>query len=201
MPKLAGECGAALANIHKMDVSDLGALPDLSAKVQLDLYRSLNDEFGDPHPVFEIAFKWLEENMPKDPERSFVHGDFRNGNIMIGPDGLRAVLDWELAHIGDPMEDLAWICVNSWRFGRPENPVGGFGSKEDLFAAYEKAGGKVRPESVRYWQVFGSMKWGLMCTRMVSTFRTGADRTVERAAIGRRASEAEIDLLNLLIED
>ena len=82
-----------------------------------------------------------------------MHGDFRHGNLIIGPDGVRAVLDWELAHLGDPMEDLGWICVNSWRFGEIDKPVGGFGTREELFAGYEAAGRRVDPERV---EILGS---------------------------------------------
>ena len=118
---------------------------------------------------------------------------------MIGRDGVRGVLDWEIAHLGDPMEDLGWICVNSWRFGA-ELPVGGFGRREELFAGYESAGGrKVDPERVRLWEILGTLKWGIMCMMQYSVFESGVDRSVERAAIGRRASETEIDLLALLL--
>ena len=94
--------------------------------------------------MFELALRWLRERDPgPSKEVTLVHGDFRHGNLIIGPDGVRAVLDWELAHFGDPMEDLGWICVNSWRFGEIDKPVGGFGSREELFAGYEEAGRKV----------------------------------------------------------
>jgi aminoglycoside phosphotransferase (APT) family kinase protein len=132
------------------------------------------------------------------PRLSLVHGDFRNGNLMVGEDGLRAVLDWELAHLGDPMEDLGWLCVNSWRFGRHELPVGGFGTREQLFAGYVEAGGTLHADSVHYWEVFGTLKWGVICESMAMAYLRGAERNVERATIGRRASEAEIDLLCLL---
>ena len=115
---------------------------------------------------------------------------------------MRGVLDWELAHLGDPLEDLGWLCVNSWRFGNIDLPVGGFGLREDLFAGYEAAGGRrVDPERVRFWEVVGSLKWGIMCMVMLSVFESGIDRSVERAAIGRRSSEAEIDLLALLARE
>jgi len=127
-----------------------------------------------------------------------VHGDFRNGNLIIGQDGVRAVLDWELAHFGDPMEDLGWICVNSWRFGEIDKPVGGFGSREELFAGYEAAGGKIDAASVTFWEVMGTLRWGVMCCGMMQGFRRSPDHSMERAMIGRRASETEIDLLRLL---
>ena len=107
-------------------------------------YRSFNW----PRPVFELALRWLADHDPgPSKEVTLVHGDFRHGNLIIGPDGVRAVLDWELAHLGDPMEDLGWICVNSWRFGEIDKPVGGFGSREELFAGYEEGGRKVDPDA------------------------------------------------------
>lgn len=157
---LARQCGKAAANIHKIDTSQLKGLSHLPPATQVENYFTIYDEFGDPHPVFELAFKWLSDNMPKDTPEAFVHGDFRHGNIVVGPQGLVSVLDWELAHLGDPMADLAWISVNSWRFGEVHNPVGGFGSREDLFAGYEEAGGTVDPDRVHFWEVFGTLKWG-----------------------------------------
>lgn len=202
-PRLARECGAILARIHSLPREQLPQLAVAGAREQLEQYRSVYDRFDDPRPVFELAFRWIEAwtvRHPEDPATfGLVHGDFRNGNLMIAPDGVRGVLDWELAHVGDPMEDLGWICVNSWRFGRIDQPVGGFGSREELAAGYEAAGGApVDLEHVRFWEILGTLKWGIICTMMLFAFRTGGDRSVERAAIGRRASETEIDLLALL---
>jgi aminoglycoside phosphotransferase (APT) family kinase protein len=197
-PRLARECGAILAAIHGISVSDLD-LAVSPAKTQLGQFRSLYDAYDHPHPVFELAFRWLADHMPGAVEPALVHGDFRNGNLIIGSDGVRAVLDWELAHVGDPMEDLGWICVNSWRFGEIDRPVGGFGTREEMFAGYQAAGGEtVDAQRVKWWETFGSLKWGIMCMTMYQIFRGGTDRSVERAAIGRRASETEIDLLNLI---
>jgi len=115
--------------------------------------------------------------------------------------GVAAVLDWELAHIGDPAEDLSWVCVNSWRFGRPDRPVGGFGDYADLLAGYEAAGGQpVSLKRLRTWQALGSLKWGVMCLMMYQSWAGGVEASVERPMIGRRVSETEIDLVNLLEE-
>ena len=197
---LARQCGEILGRLHKLPVNVLPPLRHAPARVELEHYRALYLAHKHPHPVFELAFRWLADNAPPtDVSQTLVHGDFRNGNLMIGPEGVRAVLDWELAHIGDPMEDLGWICVNAWRFGNIDAPVGGFGPREDMFAGYESTSGqKVDPARVKYWEVFGTLKWGIMCTLMVEAFKSGADRSVERATIGRRSSENEIDLLRLL---
>ena len=108
------------------------------------------------------------------------------------------MLDWELAHLGDPMEDLGWLCVKAWRFGASP-PVGGFGEYDDLFGAYAAAAGvKVDPEAVHWWEVLGTLKWGVMCIMQASTHLNGFSRSVELAAIGRRVCENEYDLLELL---
>ena len=198
-PKLARQCGRILAAIHAIDTTGLDELKTVPAKVQLEQYRSIYDTYDYPHPVFEVALKWLEERLPDTQDLTLVHGDFRHGNLMIGPDGVRAVLDWELVHIGDPAEDLGWICVNSWRFGETQKVVGGFGDVADLVAGYAEAGGKgMTAERVKFWEIFGTMKWGIMCMTMYQAFAQGSDRSVERATIGRRSSETEIDLVNLL---
>ncbi|MEQ8282995.1 MAG: phosphotransferase family protein [Parvibaculum sp.] len=199
-PKLARQCGEILARLHRVDMASLPPLRISPARSEIKQYLETYKAHGHPHPVFELAFRWLQDNAPPEATaHTLVHGDFRNGNLMIGPDGVRAVLDWELAHIGDPMEDLGWICVNSWRFGNIDQPVGGFGSRADMFAGYEAAGGiKVDPARVKFWEVLGTLKWGVMCTIMVTAFKSGTDRSVERATIGRRSSETEVDLLRLL---
>jgi aminoglycoside phosphotransferase (APT) family kinase protein len=198
-PKLARQCGNILARIHAIDPAQVPELKPTDAASEIEQYRTLYDQHNHPHPVFEIAFKWLEERLPDAPRLTLVHGDFRNGNLIIGPDGVRAVLDWEIVHIGDPAADLGWLCVNSWRFGESQNVVGGFGSVDDLLAGYAEAGGKdMTTARVRFWEIFGTLKWGIMCMSMYQAFAKATDRTVERAAIGRRSSETEIDLVNLL---
>lgn len=199
-PKLARQCGEILAGIHGLPASVLPQLRRMDAAAEVaELQREL-DNFGWPRPVFELALRWLRDHDPGPSERvTLVHGDFRHGNLMIGADGVRAVLDWELAHLGDPMEDLGWICVNSWRFGGIDKPVGGFGAYEELFAGYEAASGiKVDAARVKFWEVMGTLRWGVMCVGMMQRFRIGPDHSMERAMIGRRASETEIDLLRLL---
>lgn len=198
-PLLARQCGEILARIHAIPPVRLPTpLATAGAAAQLEQFRSVYDSFDFPHPVFELAFRWLLDHLPPESAPALVHGDFRNGNLIVDGSGVRAVLDWELAHRGDPMEDLGWICVGSWRFGNVDQPVGGFGSREEMFAGYASAGGVVDAERVRFWEVMGTLKWGVMCKIMYGIYRSGLDASVERAAIGRRASETELDLLNLL---
>ena len=199
-PRLARQCGEILARIHAVALTpELRAvLPVVDGPTQLRRYRDIYDLYNYPHPVFEMALKWLEPRMAGAKRQTLVHGDFRHGNLLISPDGVEAALDWELTHIGDPLEDIGWICTNSWRFGVQEKVVGGFGELPDLLAGYEAAGGgKVSEEEARTWIVYGSLKWGIMCMSMYQGFVR--DHSVERAAIGRRSSETEVDLINLII--
>jgi aminoglycoside phosphotransferase (APT) family kinase protein len=198
-PKLARQCGEILARIHQVNIEPLReSLAVIDGPTQLRNYRDLYDAYDYPHPIFEFAFKWLEPRMADSRRQTLVHGDFRHGNLLISPRGVEAALDWELTHIGDPLEDIGWICTNSWRFGIAEKVVGGFGDLEDLLADYEAAGGThLTAEDVRSWIVYGSLKWGVMCMSMYQGFLR--DGSVERAAIGRRCSETEIDLINLIV--
>jgi aminoglycoside phosphotransferase (APT) family kinase protein len=198
-PKLARQLGRIAAGIHGLPLAQLPKLREMTAATEIAEIGREYRGFNWPRPVFELALRWLADHDPGPPAKlALVHGDFRHGNLVIGPDGVRAVLDWELAHRGDAMEDLGWICVTSWRFGEIDKPVGGFGSREELFAGYQEAGGKVEPERVRFWEIMGTLRWGVMCCGMMQRFRTGPDHSMERAMIGRRASETEIDLLGLL---
>jgi aminoglycoside phosphotransferase (APT) family kinase protein len=131
---------------------------------------------------------------------ALVHGDFRNGNLIIDERvGVAAILDWELSHLGDPAEDLGYLCVNSWRFGASHLPVGGFGDYADLLDGYRAAGGReVTMGRIRYWQMMGSLKWAVICMELYASWVAGTDRSVERPMIGRRVTEAEIDLLALM---
>ena len=194
-PRLAAQCGDALARIHRVD---LEAVPGLAAPDQIAQLRGMLDALGEPHPAFELGFRWLDRHPPAPGPATVVHGDFRNGNLVVGPDGLRAVLDWELAHVGNPLEDLGWLCVRAWRFGA-EPRVGGFGPVDELVGAYEgTAGVTVDRDALAWWEVLGTLKWGIICGMQAATHLTGVVRSVELAAIGRRVCEVEHDLLLLL---
>jgi len=197
-PKLARQCGEILAQIHATPTENAPPLKHAGAAELIEQLQGSYQATEWPRPVFELAFRWLSEHMPPPPTRPrLVHGDFRNGNLIFDETGVVAVLDWELAHIGDPMADLGWICTNPWRFGVVDKPVGGFGQREELWDGYEAAGGDpVNRGHALFWEVFGSLRWGVMCAGMIPAFRAGD--SVERGVIARRASENEVDLMRLL---
>lgn len=208
--QLAYQCGQTLARIHQIPLAALpGNLPDHSGEVLFQRAQALLDSYGNVSPVLQLGLNWLRDNQPGYPRehqrraarRTLVHGDFRNGNLLVDEHGLVAVLDWELAHIGDPVQDLGYITANVWRFGAAK-PVGGFGEYADLLAGYASVCGEAPSVAdIHYWQVHAALSWGMVCLLMLQMYRSGQDASLERAAIGRRLSEAEIDLLLLLEEE
>ncbi|WP_309643459.1 phosphotransferase family protein [Phenylobacterium sp.] len=197
-PTLARQCGGILAQIHSATTD--APLKTVDFLQELERYEAVYRQSGAERPILELAFQHLKKHAPPPVEPVLLHGDFRNGNIIVDPEqGVAAVLDWELSHYGDPAEDLSWICVNSWRFGKSELPVGGFGHYADLLDGYTAGGGGEVPLSrVLQWQALGSLKWGVMCLMMYASYATGAEASVERPMIGRRVSETEIDLVILM---
>ncbi len=207
---MTGQLGAILAGIHRIPIekhglSAAGGLPSplpgrSPAESELQRYEQMYRVLApEPHAAFELAFRWLQRHLPPPCPPALVHGDYRIGNFIFGPEGVRSVLDWELAHIGDPMEDLGWICVRSWRFGNDDLPVGGIGTHEELWAAYEAAGGRrVDAAAVHFWEAFGNLRWGIICIGQARAYLDSLSRSVELASIGRRTAETEWELLNLM---
>ena len=192
---LAAQCGRILAAAHALEPSSVPGLPGGDPLEQL---RGVLDLMPGAHPVLEAGLRYLAAGRPPRWGDAVVHGDFRTGNLVVGPEGVRAVLDWELAHRGDPLEDLGWLCARAWRFGSPL-PVGGFGRLDTFLAAYESAAGRpVDTEALVWWEAFASLRWGVICLVQAAAHLSGAVRSVELAAIGRRVCEAEWDLLSLL---
>lgn len=197
---LAAQCGDILAHIHAIPLDALPPLSRSSAADKITALRSQYDALDRPRPVFELAFQWLTRRLPPDPDQlSLVHGDFRNGNLIVDSQGVAAVLDWERAFVGDPMYDVGWLCVGSWRFGEIDAPVGGFGQVDQFAAAYEAAGGVMNLDRARFWEAYGILDWGV--TTMAMAAEAATTNSLEAAAIGRRTSETEIDLLRLIRDE
>ena len=189
--RLVGDLGRAMARTHRIPVADV---PGLEPIDELGLYREHLDELGEPHPTFELALRWLAEHRDETTERCVVHGDFRLGNVIVDADGLAAVIDWELASLGSPLQDLGWVCVPAWRFGS-RLPAAGVGTREQLLDAYnDEAGTAYTLDDLRWWEVYGILRWGVMCITQASRHLSGSTRSHELAAIGRRVCENEHDL-------
>lgn len=200
--KLTRQCARELAAIHRIPVQSITApLEYFSPAELIRLQKEKYDEIGGHIPIYEYAFHWLDRNVPDASDKYLVHGDFRMGNLMIGHQGLSAVLDWELVRLGDPVQDIAYLCTPSWRFGQYEKVAGGFDSAESLLRAYAGASGsEVDPDRFRFWLIYSTLWWGVACMVMGQIWRSHGDRSLERTVIGRRVSEVEIDLA-LLFEE
>jgi aminoglycoside phosphotransferase (APT) family kinase protein len=194
--RLLRQCAQALAAIHRADVHDA----ELTTQDQLAEWRGRLDVMGDTTATFEWAFRWLAAHRPVRSPVHLVHGDYRMGNLIVDGSELAAVLDWELVHIGEVYEDLAWFCIRAWRFGAPASrAAGGLGSTESFLHAYEQAGGApVERAAFRWWLVLATLRWGVICRYQAERHLSGQHRSVELAAIGRRVPETEWDLLTLL---
>ncbi len=191
-PGLARRLGEVLARIHQVDPDSVPGLPRVDALGQV---TGLYQAFAEPRPALEIGLRWLARHRPAPAADALVHGDFRTGNLMIGEDGLHGVLDWELAHRGDPGQDLGWLCTKAWRFGSA-SPVGGFGARADLMAGYAAAGGIPPDEQTqRWWELHGTVRWALLCRRQAERYLAEDEPSIELAVLGRRVCEQEYDIL------
>jgi aminoglycoside phosphotransferase (APT) family kinase protein len=194
----AEQCGAILARLHRMPAAALPFLQLFGPAEQVRLYRRVYQSLDHPQPVIELGLCWAEDHLPPDHRLGVVHGDFRLGNLICGHERIAAVIDWEIAALGDPVQDLGWLCVKTWRFGG-KHPVGGMGTREDLVAAYARAGGAaVDAAHLRFWEGFGSIKWAIMCLMKGREHDRTGKRSVEQLAIGRRMEEPLHDFLLLL---
>jgi aminoglycoside phosphotransferase (APT) family kinase protein len=201
--RLTAQLGEALARMHSIDTADLDdVLPDPGhdpALAQISEWERQLDELGEPLPAVELGLRWLRAHAPEPAQPRIVHGDFRLGNFIVDTNGLAAVIDWELAHLGDPAEDVGWLCIRSWRFGNDDRPVAGLGELDDFLAAYEAAGGEpIEHDRVRYWEAFGNVRWAVICARQAHDHLTGVRRSHELASLGRRICEPEWDFLHLV---
>lgn len=196
--------GRAFAALHQVPLEQApSALAESGeanpAEAALARLAEQMDMLLQPAPVFSLGMRWLSRALPPPPPRlTIVHDDVRNGNIIVDHQGLAAVLDWEVAKIGDPMEDLAWPCLRCWRFGEDGKEVGGFAGRDGLIRGYREGGGEFDAERFHWWKVLGTMRWGLGLAGQARGHLDGTFSNIVMAASGRRVAEQEYDLLCLL---
>jgi aminoglycoside phosphotransferase (APT) family kinase protein len=197
---LAEHLAQILVRLHAIDISEasfLDSAPDSGDIVGKFLERY--DSYAEAHPAIELGFRWLARNKQPSGRSALVHGDFRTGNFMVGPEGVAAVLDWECAHLGQAIEDIGWLCTRSWRFGQVDFPVGGLGLRAPFYAAYRAAGGeRVDPEAVRFWEIFGLVRWAIYNIMQAHGHTHRGRRGVAFAAMGRNTCLVEYELLMTL---
>ena len=204
---VATQLGESLARLHALDpasveipLRELEIQADDPMDAALESMRVTVDGLPQPRPALELGLRWLERNRPTTPfRRTIVHSDVRNGNLIIGDDGLRAVLDWEGALAsGDPMQDLAWPSLRMWRFRNDTAEIGGFAGRAPYVAGYESAGGTFDEARFEWWKVEGTLRWGVGLAGQTMAFLDGRVPSIVMAASGRRVSELEWDLLMLI---
>jgi aminoglycoside phosphotransferase (APT) family kinase protein len=185
-----------LAKIHAIPRE---GLPFLRAPDPVERMRAELDTVDEPHPAIELGLTWVAERLERKRPPAFAHGDWRIGNLVVTERGLEAVLDWEFAHVADPVEDVAWPLVRAWRFGADDRRLGGVGDVEPYLARYvELTGTEIAPDELYVWEVLGNAKWAIGCLTQSRRHLNGLDRSVEYAVLGRIAAEMEYELLDLI---
>ncbi len=202
-----------LVQIHSIQPSDAepelrevlwknGGNPLASSNLALHLVQSLRMELAshkEGYPAMELVLNWLEKNAPLTEKPVLIHGDFRTGNFMVSTKGLEGIVDWEFAHWGDRYEDLTWLCLRDWRFGKIKKEVGGFMERNCFYQIYEEnAGVQLDPSLVKYWEVMGNLRWAIGCLGQAERHLSGKDKGIELASIGRRACEMEWEAIRLI---
>lgn len=201
---VAGQLGEAMARFHAIDPADappglLDLGPGAPAETAMKALDTAMGNLLEPRPALAYGLRWLERHLPaRPPTESMVHTDVRTGNLIVGEDGLRAVLDWEgTRRRGDPMEDTAWLALRMWRFRNDDRTIGGFASLQPFVDAYEKTGGQFDADRYRWWKAYGTLKWALGLAAQSAGHLDGSFRSIVMAASGRRVPEMEWDLLML----
>lgn len=191
-----------LARIHRLDASALEFLrrpSDSPAREAIRETYEILDRLNVSNPAFEYALRWAERHAPTCDALTFVHGDFRIGNLIVDAQGLAAVADWEFAHWGDPDEELGYLCMRDWRFGVIDKRMGGIGDREPFLQAYERYSGRtVDRAAVDFWELLGNIRWGVICLAQANRHLSGRDPSVELASLGRRSAEMQHEMLRLI---
>jgi aminoglycoside phosphotransferase (APT) family kinase protein len=157
------------------------------------------DSLSVSNPALEFALRWADQHAPSTDHLTFIHGDFRLGNLIVNPEGLAAVADWEFAHVGDPAEDLGYPCMRDWRFGVGHLRLGGIGERELFLKAYEHhSKRKVDRSMVDFWEFLGNVRWAVICLAQANRHLSGRELSVELASLGRRSAEMQMEMLRLI---
>ena len=198
--KLTEQCGRTLAQIHRLSTEEfnfLGGSADSKDALQAQIERY--EKYGGRQPALELAIRWLQKNRREYPVKRLLHGDFRLGNIVVGHEGFKYLLDWDCCHLGDPMEELAWLCLKSWRFGKVEKKVGGFGDREILYRSYLDNGGyEISQERISWWKIFGYLRWAVLNMMQIHGHINSSRKSLPFAICGRNICLIEYDLLMAL---
>jgi aminoglycoside phosphotransferase (APT) family kinase protein len=196
---LPGQITSFRQQLNAVDINSLAFLPEDTAKSQINLFEEILDWQELHHPGLELGLSWLKDHLPNPMPAKLVHGDYRLSNFLITPTGLNAVIDWELTHLGNPLEDLGWLCVRSWRFSRPDLTASGLTDRQTLLSNWRDVSGEVvSMVDLIFWEVLGNVKWAILCLLMGQKYLSGTDKSIELAVVGRRVEEPVYDLIRLI---
>ena len=204
-PEIARQKAQILAKIHSFDIDVIPALdrpasPAASARHEIDRWeRTMRQDTLEPQPVLELAFAWLKRHLPPPPERlALVHADYRTGNFLYDRSGITGILDWEMAHAGDPIEDVGWVVMKSWRWAGDDR-VGGLCSRDDFIRMYEDAGGaKVDRDTLKFWEVFSNVKFAIIFITGTKSIVSGKTPDLLLAVTAFINPGLDVELLELI---
>lgn len=159
---ILGRIAAADPKTLTLEDFDGAKTPDACWRHEVARWEKVIDEDeGEPQPIARAAIRWLKRNPPPPAEKiAIIHGDYRSGNFLYdaATGDIRAILDWEMAHLGDPLEDLAWALDPLWAHHDPSRPAGTL-PRSDAIALWQKTSGlKAMPQALTWWEMFASLK-------------------------------------------
>lgn len=188
-----------LAKIHAMPTHTLDFLQTTTAQDTIQQMYDILDKLGVKNPTWEWALRWANRHLPPPSALTYIHGDFRIGNLLVNEAGLSAVIDWEFGHKGDPYEEIAYICMRDWRFGNGHLHFAGISDRETFFTAYETASGMTLDrQRIAWWEIMGNIRWGIICLSQANRHLSGQEPSIELASLGRRSAEMQLEALRLI---
>jgi len=203
--KIAKQWVEVLAQIHTLDWKKLGlsflGVPGPgtdAASREIDKWEQVIEKHKlEPQPILTEALLWLKNNKPEAERITLVHADFKQDNLLYENDKLTAFLDWEMTHLGDPMEDLGWSCMGWWR--QDTSLICGLMEKDELFRYYEELSGiKVDEQKVFFYQMLGCVKMTAIILTGVRSFTDGKSNDITLGLLGLVMCLLENELANLL---
>ena len=210
--KIAEQKWSILGAIAASDPAKLGLVgvmepvtPENCWKRELDYWEGVldSDELI-PQPIMRAAIRWLRRNPPRPAQKvSVVHGDYRTGNFLYDEEGrIHGILDWEMAHLGDPLEDLGWSLNRVWCWARDDRR-GGLIAREDAIKIWEKASGlKAAPDAIHWWELFATVKGQGIWVSSAHAWETGANKdpilVVSSWALMNSQDRAALELMGKL---
>lgn len=195
-----------LARIHALDWQAKGleflGVPDGNAACaakEIDRWESIMREQAlEPQPALELGIAWLRAHQPVAQKIALVHADYRTGNFLVDQGRITGVLDWEMVHLGDPLEDVAWVCLRSWRWAGDAR-MGGLFSRDDFYRRYAGASGlAIDRDAVRFWEVLGNLKLAVIFLTGARSFIEGRSKDPIHAFTAHLNPDIEAEILRLI---